>query len=110
GIHVDSYRAFYTKNENQQPIDSLSGETRSGYVSRKPGKERELEHFTAFNEAVVQKTTWEKIGSNLASVPKNPSYDHEIQILDTIIEKIATHNREDKKDVWSRIKKGLFTG
>lgn len=73
GIHVDSFRAFYA-NKGREPVDSLSGETRSGYVVRKPGKEKEHEHFRALNEAVVQKITWEKIKDKLLTTDSNPSY------------------------------------
>lgn len=110
GVHIDSYRAFFTKNEQGQAIDGLTGETRSGYVVRKPKSEREHEHFSALNEAVVQRTTWDKIKDKLPSMNANPSYVNEVKILDTIIRKVAEANSEDEQAVWGKIRKGLFTG
>jgi hypothetical protein len=110
GIHVDSFRAFFTRNVDGQAIDNLTGETRSGYATGKPMQEREHEHFLALNEAVVQKITWEKIRDRIPTVVNNPTYIVEIGILDAIINRIAEVNSEDEQIVWKRIKRGLFTG
>lgn len=113
GVHIDSFRAFFTSNDKGEAVDNLTGETRSGYWTSKPRKnaqEQKHQRFIALNEAVVQKTTWEKIQDKLPTVKTNPSYINEIKILDTIVTRIAEVKQEDESIVWNRIKKGLFTG
>lgn len=110
GIHMDSHHAYFTKNQNEDPIDSLSGQTRSGYSTWTPYKEKGGNYLSGFNEAVVQKITWEKIRAHLTRTKINISYENEIVVLDLLIEKIAIKFNEEKTEVWKRIKKGLFTG
>lgn len=110
GIHMDSHHAYFTKNQNDDPVDGLSGQTRSGYSTRTPYKETENDYLNGFNEAVVQKTTWEKISPYLVRMKTNISYEKEIEVLDSIIEKIAAKYKEEKAAVWNKIKRGLFTG
>ncbi len=110
GIHMDSYHAYFTRNQNDNPIDSLSGQTRSGYSTSTPYKERESNYLNGFNEAVVQKITWEKIRIHLIRMKTNMSYENEIAVLDSLIKKIAIRYNEEEAEVWRRIKIGLFTG
>ena len=120
-VHYYSIRSFIaieTKNNNS--INPY----RSGY-DVKNLKEDYHTHFRGFNEAVVEKIVQEILQKNNKKLTKefkineaerknkNNSifyYYGEIEILNTIIEKIAEFSKKNKENVWGQIKKGLFNG
>ncbi len=86
-------------------------------------QEKEHEHFRGLTEAVTDKIIleifrkhYEEISHELAILPAEeektpaPYCGEYIDILETIIKKIAEKNNEDENTVWQKFKKGLFTG
>ena len=115
-IHLVSLRVHYA-DAKRKKIRIY----RSGYQVFNP-KEKKHEHFRGLNEAIVDKTAIEilkkhkkEIIEELNIAPKEqrekiPIYEAYIQILDTVIQRIAKKNNESTDIVWQRFKKGLFTG
>ena len=115
-VHQISYRSFYDDIERKK-----FSIMRSGYTNTQASEEKH-EHFRGLNEAVVdtivkeifvkhQNELIEDFGitdeEQRASVPYYHDY---MEILDLVMDKIALKNGESKELVWSRFKKGEFTG
>ncbi len=117
-IHESTHKASHLKyivNVKEKKLDSY----RTGY--RLAGRE-DSNLFLGLNEAVVEKTT-KDILSHIHSL-KNENfkkiqdvnfnsrsgYWSQLLTLNKILEKIAQKKNEKKEDVWSRFKKGQFTG
>ncbi len=99
----------------------------SGYRAIKPGKSKDSHiHFNGLNEAVIDTLTLEIINNHTSEIKKEfaisneewqkfnddntEGYLVERKILNIIIKKIAEKDNVPEEEVWSTIKKGLFTG
>ncbi len=101
---------------------------KSGYLTSNSDKKHE--HFRNLNEAIIDKMVYEILQNNRELIKNNFKIDkfepekHEgysdfIPVIDQIIEKISQarlqkgsgkNMKENKNLVWSKLKKGLFTG
>jgi len=120
-IHYYSLHSLaFLKEENNLVIK----EYRTGYVSHNP-KEDEHEHFRGFNEAVTEKIMEEIIKKNKQYIIDefnlektnfahrenfDLGYKDEIKILDFIIQKLAEKQNKSPEEIWTKIKRGMFTG
>jgi len=115
-IHQISYGAVYANPETRKIYF-----TRVGYMNE-PATEEHHEHFRGINEAVVDSIVREILNKHGQELIKELSITEEerrqtivycrdyIDILDIVIEKISEKNNENRRSVWSRFKKGEFTG
>lgn len=123
---------------NQKFTDTMS-ETwlsiRVGYAIHRPEPRQKI--FESLNEAVTEKLTRELLHemkdatqvlqecietynddewssdlqiNEVAEKLLPPSYKKDIQLLEALIEKIAHTRNVPKQDIWSKIKKGYFSG
>lgn len=109
-VHLDSV--------NKHSVNgSCIHQTRSGYLV---SKERGHEHLRGLDEMIVDKVTYEIAKKHVDKLAKEFKfskqekkslfYGYDLTMLETIIERIAVKNKEEREDVWKRFKKGLFTG
>lgn len=113
-VHAVSHHKYFVHEHGQ--VDNY----RLGYRTAHPTKD--LEHFRAFNEAVTERITLEIINkkenelSEELSIPKESfgdaymSYSEEVDVLETMIDTISEKTEKPFNEIWSRIKKSLFTG
>ena len=115
-VHMASFQSHHIDKEEARATPYRVGYT--AYNTRD-----DHEHFRALNEAVADKTvvdllvkhredfikelnvTQEEIKKSRASY-----YRFEMDVLNVILEKIASEKKEDVSAVWQRFKKGQFTG
>jgi len=115
-VHQISYRSVYANPETRATYV-----IRSGYNNDQAAEEHH-EHFRGMNEAVVDSIVKEVLQKHAAELIKDFKitedeqkesvnyYDDYMDILNIIMEKIAEKNSENKEAVWTRFKKGEFTG
>lgn len=101
--------------------EKVTRQYRRGYYVNNP-KEEEHEHFRGLGEAIADKTAMELFNKhakelitefNITSKEENLPVEYQtdyIEILDTVIKKIAEKNNENENVVWQRFKKGQFSG
>lgn len=124
GIHLASHQKFHLF-EISLPIATY----RAGYTNMDFRKRPHREHFRGFDEAVVDMTTrelieknWQNLSANLHFTEEDKSYLESLktavdtgygkydQIIDFVIDGVAQNKGEAREVVWSRFKKGVFTG
>ncbi len=113
-IHAASFLKFHLKKEEKNPTLYRSGYNAIAQYST------DQEHFCGLNEMIVDQIAnntltkyKKKFKKSLKITPKEKRQKvgyYPFYILDTILSKVAKKNKENKKDVWNRFKKGLFTG
>ncbi len=115
-VHQISFRSVYGNPETRQTYV-----LRNGYTNEQPNEEGH-EHFRGLNEAVVDSIVKEILNKHAHELIKefsiNEEEQHEsvnyysefMEILNTVMDKIAEKNGENRETVWERFKKGEFTG
>jgi hypothetical protein len=114
-IHSASFLAFHKKTDGGE-----LGTSKVGYVSARGAEGQTSLVFNALNEMVVDKLLPEMLKKNKEEFCKKFNISEEegsrpvdyypTEILNIIIDKIAKEKNEDGEKVWSRFKRGLFTG
>lgn len=115
-VHQISYRSVYANPETRETYV-----IRSGYNNNQATEEHH-EHFRGMNEAVVDSIVKEVLQKHAAELVKDFNitdkeqkesvnyYDDYMDVLNIVMEKIAGKNNEGKTAVWTRFKKGEFSG
>jgi hypothetical protein len=115
-IHQISHRSIYANPKTKENYIS-----RVGYSNIKISEEA-YEHFRGMNEAVVDETVKEILQKHADELVKDlgiteeeqkqpVNYYHDyMEILEIIMDKVAEKNDESRESVWSRFKKGQFSG
>ena len=115
-VHQIAFRSFFANPETRQTYT-----TRNGYTNEQANEENH-EHFRGLNEAVVDSIVKEVFMKHKDELIKEFSISEEEQkesvsyyqgymdILNIVMDKIAERNDESRESVWSRFKKGEFTG
>jgi len=114
-IHSSSFLRFKEQKGGARPLSS-----KVGYSAYFKQEEEGYRQFSGLNEMVIDRFIPEIFRKHeekfikkfkLTKNEQNEGLDfYPKEILNTIINKISTENNEDKKDVWERFKRGLFTG
>jgi len=116
GIHLISAMKFQVDTEKK-----LIKPYRTGYTTHNITEESH-EHFRGFDEAIVDKIIIEAANRHEDEFIKKfnikpeelefqvPYYTEYMDILETIIERMAEKNNKDESEIWSNFKKGIFSG
>lgn len=98
---------------------------RVGYlVENTFNKESNHEHFSGFNEGVVERLTRELLAKNQDYINKKlkidtkekdkadttNNYNFNVKLVEILTKKISEHEKIPEKEVWDRFKRGHFTG
>lgn len=113
--HEFSYHKY-----NVDVNDRKIAEDRSGYSVRNL-KEINHEHLRGLNEAILDKIVQDILNKNMEDFsktiniqeledPRAHYYDAFIEVVETVINKIAQDKKENPDEVWQRFKKGFFDG
>lgn len=115
-IHSYSHKKYHVDRTKQR-----LGNYRTGYVARNFAKDENPEFFF-FNEAVTEAMTRELLLKNKDRLDEtfgfsdeewnawSSPFETERQILDRIVEGVASHKGEEPSVAWNRMKRGAFTG
>lgn len=119
-IHHYGHISYHADIENKK-VSTY----RTGYAMDNTfNKEENHEHFSGFNEGVVERLTRELLDENQEFITKklkidekekarsdtDNNYDFNVRLVEILTEKIAEHENVPEQDVWERFKKGHFTG
>jgi hypothetical protein len=114
-IHAASFLGFHKEGGEERP-----GTSKVGYVGMVGAEGQKLRTFNALNEMVTDRLLMELLTKNkedfykefnISKEEKNETiHGYPIEILNTIMKKIAGEKNEDRESVWQRFKRGLFTG
>jgi len=113
-IHAVSLHKFHVDKEKRKV-----SEYRTGYQTRNPSRKKW--HFSGFSEALTEKFARDIYNKHLDALieefgvsekePQLPMvYDRFMQIVDTIVKRVAERKGEAETSVWQRFKRGLITG
>jgi len=115
-IHTAAFHKFHADVKNR-----MIKNYRTGYGFKDP-RTNGHEIFYRFNEAVVDKTTYEilrkhadELMQKLSITPEEIKvsqfiYNPFVNILDKIIQRIADKKGESETAVWQKLERGQFTG
>lgn len=116
-VHIASKNKYFLK------ASKGIGVSRSGYRNVNP--EKEHEHFQGLNEAIVEKIVIDILQSHRNDIVRDFDvsledynkegkyfcyYQEYIEIIQSIVKKIAETKGETEDEVWKRFKRGIFTG
>ena len=115
-IHLASHNVYYG-NAKEDKLKNY----RTGYANTNYTEGNVHQHFRGFNEGVIDLMVSEMMTkkfediSRLTGLPKEEWKDvdwywDESEIVNSITEKISEVKGEKEEDVYTRFKKGLFTG
>lgn len=115
-VHQISFRSVYANPETR-----MAYVIRTGYANAQP-TEDEHEHFRGLNEAVVDRITQDILVGHKDELIKDFNitaeeqseevsyYRSYMELLATVMKKIAQEKNESEETVWARFKRGEFTG